>query len=154
MRTGFCRPGRPTEGRRPMWWMEAHQPADLRTAGAPDSLHAGQCSRGRLFRVFETLTTDWILCFPKPSSRHRPPPRVRVGVWAHRPTTARERAHACAAARVITPGGEQDFVRVEAGGDHNHHRTRGRDVRSTALNAVEFDREFYIRGWCVEVVFL
>ena len=32
--------------------------------------------------------------------------------------------------------------------------TLGRDVRSTSLRAAEFDREtFYIRGWCVEVVF-
>ena len=26
-------------------------------------------------------------------------------------------------------------------------------MRSTSLHAVEFDREFYIRGWCVEAVF-
>ena len=69
------------------------------------------------------------------------------------PTDDRARARACAAPRAITPGGERDFVRVEAGGDHHHHRSLGRDVRSTALHAVEFDREFYIRGWCVEVIF-
>ena len=127
-------------------WMEVHQPDDLRTAYAPDFLHAEQCSRGWFFVFLKPqLRTEFCVFLHRAADTdHR-----RACVWACGPTDRdRERARACAAPRAITPGGERDFVRVDAGVDHHHHRTLGRDVRSTALHAVEFDREFYIRGWC------
>ena len=89
MRTGFCRLGRPTEGRRPMW-MEVHQPADLKTDDAPDFLHAGQCSRGRFPPVFlkPQLRTEFCVFLHRAADTdHR-----RACVWACGPTDRRPRA--------------------------------------------------------------